>query len=313
MSAFERIWVIGAGAVGSVLAALLNRAGAPVTLVGGSVHWQAVRREGLLFEAGLPAGAVVHVATAAPAEVPALGGRDLVVLAGKLTRLAETAAWLRERLAPAAGLLALQNGLGIAEIVGRALGRPADRPAERALVYYGAHVPTPGRVRYFPGRVLLGAGPGAAALAGWLEGQMTVEVGGDVRQAEWEKLALNCLANPLAALLRVHNARLRDPALDPLKEGILAEVRAVMAAEGLALALTVPAFNAYMAGPTGSNTPSMAMDVRRGEPTEIEWINGAVVRLGRERGVPTPVNAALVTLVGFLVPRAPLADVGSAP
>jgi 2-dehydropantoate 2-reductase len=55
-----------------------------------------------------------------------------------------------------------------------------------------------------------------------------------------------------------------------------------------------------MQGPTGGNTPSMAIDLERGDRTEIEWINGAVVQLGRQRGIPTPVNASIVSMVGYL-------------
>ncbi len=305
MSQFDRIWVVGAGAIGSVLAALLERGGrAAVTLVGASPHWRAVRRSGLVLEGGLagersgepPVPETVALTTATLEEVPALDARDLVILAGKLPRLAATAARLRGRVGEGTGLLAVQNGLGVTDLVQGALGRAP----ERALVLFGAHLTAPGRVRHFPGRILLGDGPAARALADLLAGGLAVEAAADYRAAEWSKLALNCLANPLAALLGVPNARLAEPALDPLKESILAEVRLVAEAEGVRIDLDVPAFNRYMSGPTGGNTPSMAVDVRRGEPTEIAWINGAVVRLGRERGIPTPVNATLVALVEAL-------------
>jgi len=68
--------------------------------------------------------------------------------------------------------------------------------------------------------------------------------------------------------------------------------------------LTVADFNGYISGPTGENIPSMAIDVRRGEPTEIEHLNGAIVRLGRAHGIATPVNATLVRLIEALGPSA---------
>jgi len=305
----ERIWVVGAGAIGSVLAALLTRAsarrgdprgaGAPpprIILVGESAHWAAVRKTGLVFECGLPAGTRVRLETATPESIPDLTDTDLVLLAGKLTRLAETLHRLSTRLAPPARLLAVQNGLGIDALVERALGRTP----ERGLVYFGAHVAAPGRVRYFPGRMRLRSGPAAAALARLLESELPGEVAADFRTAEWEKLAVNCIANPLAAILGVRNAVLGDASLNGLKEALLAEVRAVARAEGIELSVTVDDFNAYITGPTGGNTPSMAVDLARGEPTEIEFINGAVVSLGRRQAIAVPVNAGIADLVRFL-------------
>ncbi|MBM3317463.1 MAG: ketopantoate reductase family protein [Candidatus Eisenbacteria bacterium] len=298
-------WVIGAGAVGSTLAAMLE-GGAPghVTLVGGSAHWRAVRERGLVVEtgdAGAGGSSPVSLQTASPAEVPRLGSDDLALLTGKLTRLEETALWLRERLGPSAGAVALQNGLRVDERVGERLGRSIDR----GLVYFGARVPEPGRLLYYPGRLRLRDAPATRILAERLgrEGP-ECELLADLRAAEWEKLSINCLANPLAALLGGCNADLADPGLDRLKAPLLAEVRAVAAAEGVELEMTPGDFNRYIGGATGGNIPSMAVDIARGEPTEIEYLNGEIVRLGRERGIPTPVNATVADLVRALERRA---------
>ena len=317
MDEIERIWIVGAGAVGSVLAALLTRAparrergGRPdVILVGSSVHWHAVRESGLVFESGLPAGTVVAPAVAALDAVPALGERDLLLATGKLTRLEETLRLLRERIAPRTRILALQNGLGIDALVLRALGRIP----ERGLVYFGAHLPAPGRVRYFPGRIRLRDGPAARFLIEVLAGELPCETAPDFPAAEWAKLAVNCLANPLAAILRVRNAELGDARLHGIKEALLAEVRAVARAEHVPLALTAADFDAYITGATGGNTPSMAIDLQRGEPTEIDFINGAVVALAQRHALSAPVNTAIADLVRFLGPRGPGARTGAPP
>ena len=328
MTAWDRIWVVGAGAVGSVLAAQLSRAGGPrALLVGRSAHWKAVCAGGLTFENGLQtaengrqaatlggetgavvagaamtipdAATTVRVETAAPETLPILAERDLVLLACKLTQLTEIAGWLRDRLGAGTALLAVQNGLGVDDLVSSALGRPP----ERGLIYFGAHVTVPGRVRYFPGRVSFRSGPAAEVLARLLEGRIACDFAADFRAAEWAKLAVNCLANPLAGILRVPNAGLADAALNPLKEALLAEVRAVAAAEGVKLETTAADFNAYITGPTGGNVPSLAIDLARGRETEIAHLNGAVVRLGMRHGIATPVNAAIVTMIQFLSMR----------
>jgi 2-dehydropantoate 2-reductase len=298
----RRVWVIGAGAVGSVLAAFLHRSGrAAVILVGRSAHWEAVRAHGLLIETGLPEPIRLTVPTAAPDALPPLSGQDLVLLTGKLTRMEEVAAYLRARLGAETTVVALQNGLHVAAWIGDLM----QHAIGRGLVYFGAHVPAPGRVRYYPGKVRVGSSPATRALMELLmESGIPCEQVEAFDRAEWEKLAINCVANPLAALLRVTNAKIGDPALDAVKAAILHEVRAVAAAEQAHCDLTVAAFNHYITGPTGGNTPSMAVDVARGEPTEIEHLNGAIVRLGCVRGVATPVNEALVTLITFLTQRA---------
>ncbi|MFH1143357.1 MAG: ketopantoate reductase family protein [Candidatus Eisenbacteria bacterium] len=310
MSEITRVWIVGGGAVGSVLAALLTRAvagrgpadgrWAAVTLIGTREHWRAVREDGLAFDSGLPPGTRVPLATADPEAAPIFGREDLVVLAGKLPQLAEAAGWLRGRLRAEAHLLSLQNGLGIDERVTALLGHAT----ERGLVYFGAHVPAPGRVRYFPGRIRFRAGPAAARLSELLGDEVACEIAPDFRAAEWEKLAVNCLANPLAAILGTRNDALGDARLDPVKEAILAEVRAAAQSEGVRLTLTVAHFNAYITGATGGNIPSLAIDLARGRTTEIDFLNGAVVRIGRERGLAVGVNASISAMIEFLTRRA---------
>jgi 2-dehydropantoate 2-reductase len=292
----RRVWVLGAGAVGSAVAGLLRLGGrAEPRLVGASPHWRRVRREGLWLER--PDREPELVALAAPSweELPALGGEELALLAGKAVDLPAVARRLAGRLNGAGGVIALQNGLGVREEAARLLGRPV----EGGLAFFGARSATPGRVSYYgPGRLVLSPAPACQALAAVLEGpELECRVAEDYRAAQWTKLATNCLANPLAGILNRPNRELRGPELDRAKQILLDEVKAVARAEGVKVELTVEQFNRRL---KGDNVPSLRTDLDRGRPTEIEFLNGAVARLARRHGVPAPANELLCSLVRFL-------------
>lgn len=295
MNASRQVWIIGAGAVGSVIAALMKQAGhVSAILVGQSPHWDAVRAQGLQFEMTGAEPCRLDITTASLTDLEGLGPQDLVLLTEKLPQLlTRTAPLLGDRIPTTTDIVALQNGFGITEIIQGALGRPIDR----GLILFGARSCARGHVHYYPGRIRLPPTKGAQAIHDALVGApIQCEFADDFRAAEWAKLAVNCLANALAGLIGVTNARIGAADLDPAKEAILAEVIAVGRAAGTDLDMTVADFNRYIGGATGDNIPSLHTDLQRGLPTEIDYINGAVVRLGREYGIPTPVNA-LVTCV----------------
>ena len=291
----DRIFIVGAGAVGSALAGLLRGAGMErVVLVGRSVHWRTVRDKGLIFSTVGGEEATLSLETATPEEMPQTGPGDLVLLTGKLPDLAAVAAWLGPKAGPATPIVALQNGLEIQELASQVFGRPL----ERGLCFFGANSPEPGKVVYNRGMIRLKSSPVTLALAGLLEkADIKPIVIEDFREVEWFKLAINCVANPLAGILGANNESIRRPVLDPAKAAILEEVVRVARAAGVELEIDVDFYNEKI---KGGNTPSLRADLVRSRPTEIDYINGAVVKKGRELGVPTPVNALLVGLVKHL-------------
>ena len=296
MKQIKRVWVVGAGAVGSALAALLYKGQkAEAFLVGASPHWEQVRAKGLRFEAVGQPEEVLPLATRAWDELPALGEEDLVLLAGKATDLPVVAQKLSPKLGPEATVVALQNGLGMRDLVGRLLGRPA----EAGVVYFGARSAEAGRSTYFNvGRLELSSPEIAATLAELFpyEYLRCWEVA-DYRKSEWGKLAINCLANPLAGLLQANNNGLISPVLDPAKQLLLDEVKAVARAEGVEVELTVEAFNKAL---RGDNIPSMRTDIDRGRASEIDFINGAIVELAAKHGLAAPANQLVTSLIKYL-------------
>ena len=295
MAQYRRCWIMGAGAIGSVIAGVLHRAArVEVHLVGGSVHAEKVRAAGLVMDTGEKRPVHVPVDTLPLRELPTLGSRDLVVLTCKVSALARICAVLGERCVPDTGIIALQNGMGPERIITGHLGRPIDR----GLAFFGANSPEPGEVKYFPGTIRLRPSPVTEAFCALLDGSpIACELAGDFTRTAWLKLAINCVANPLAGILRASNLQLTDPLLDPAKEALLQEVRAAARAEGVTLTVTASHMNRYL---SHDNTPSLRTDLLRGLATEIDVINGAVVDVGARHGIPTPVNSLVVSLVHYL-------------
>ena len=291
----KRCWVIGAGVMGSSLAAVLHGQGGTETrLVGRSPNLIAIRENGLSLQIREEETRLVRLAADLPEEVPALGENDLVVLAGKATGLENTAQWLAPKLSAGTPVVALQNGMGIAEMLLNLLGCRV----ERGFFQMGATSLGPGKVRMFPRLVVMQDLPACRALASLLKGSVIAcELASDYRKRAWFKLAVNCVANPLAGILDCGNDKLMQDNLNDVKQAILDEVLTVARAEGVELEFSAKDWNEYV---LPGNIPSLRVDLKRGLATEIDTLNGAVVKFGQKHGLDTPVNKVLVGMVHFL-------------
>jgi 2-dehydropantoate 2-reductase len=131
---------------------------------------------------------------------------------------------------------------------------------------------------------------------------LPAELSDDLDALVWGKLVVNAGINALTALLRVPNGALAaNMPARALMASAIAEAAAVAQARGTALPYADPlAHTLAVAHATGANHSSMLQDVLRGSPTEIDAINGAVVREGLRLGVPTPVNSFLTDLMRAL-------------
>ena len=227
----------------------------------------------------------------------AAGVRSALVLV-KAWQTRRAAAQLETILAPNGLALTLQNGLGNREILASRLG---PRRVAAGVTTLGASLLGPGRVR------LAGEGPVTLephANLGMIEhilrrAGFNVEVAADLQALQWGKLVINAAINPLTAVLGVKNGELVARAEARELLGTLArEAAAVAAAQGIELPYGDPVSAAeHVALRTAQNTSSMLQDIRRGAPTEVDQISGAVVRLGSQVGVPTPFNRVLWLLV----------------
>jgi 2-dehydropantoate 2-reductase len=229
------------------------------------------------------------------ADCPGVEKTLVLVKSWQTARVAEQ---LRGCLTETGIALTLQNGLGNWETLAASLG--ADRVA-LGVTTAGASLLAPGYIRAAGnGSIRLGIHPRLEPLADCLSASgFMLDIVPDPEALVWGKLVVNTAINPLTALLRVPNGELlMRPAARQLMADAAREAAAVASARGIQLSYADPVAQVEeVARQTATNLSSMLQDVLRGAPTEIEAITGAVVRLGEQAGVPTPVNAVLHRLV----------------
>lgn len=297
-----KISIIGSGAMGSLFGGLLSRAGHDVVLYDVfKEHVEAIRRDGLVIEqAG--SSEVITVRPSATTDPADTRGSDVMIVFVKSTAT-EAAA---RQFAPLAGretvALTLQNGLGNEAILRKHFG--VERTAA-GVTSQGATFLGPGRIRH------AGRGPTHMAMASGSHRRLVAfatalaqagfetHVESDVAGLVWSKLVINVGINALTALVGRPNGRLLDlEETRSLMADLVAEAVAVAKARGIALTYADPLATVYeVAKKTGANRSSMLQDFDRGRESEIDVMNGAIVREAAELGIPVPVNAAVARLV----------------
>jgi 2-dehydropantoate 2-reductase len=305
---WPQVAVVGAGAVGCYYGGMLARAGCPVTLIGRPAHVEAIERDGLLLDT---LSFKEHVKLRASTGIDAARGAQLVLFCVKSTDTGATAQQLAPMLAPDAIVLSMQNGVDNLE----RLRVHIEGPAFAAVVYVAAAMAGAGHVRHTGrGDLVIGAIERDAAarnaalpllqqVSGWFErAAVGCPVSDNVEGELWAKLLINCAYNAISALGR---ARYRRIGAHPLALGVMKDAVAEVIAVARAAGVTLPegdlveaavAISRSLAGATSST----AQDIARGKRTEIDYLNGYVVRRGDELGVPVPVNRTLHALVKLL-------------
>jgi 2-dehydropantoate 2-reductase len=297
-----KIAIIGSGAMGSLFGGRLSLAGQDVVLYDVyREHVQAVSSAGLAIE-DAATGEVTVARPRASAEPASVAGADVMIIFVKSTSTEAAAA----QFAPLAGretiVLTLQNGLGNEEIIRRHFG--PDRTAA-GVTSQGATFLGPGRIRHAgrgPTHIGMGKGKGdrlaglcAALTAAGFETRIEEDVAGLV----WSKLIINVGINALTAILGVSNGKLLDSdEIKAVMADLVAEAAAVARARGITLTYADPLAVVFdVARRTGANRSSMLQDFDRGRATEIDVMNGAIVREASGLGIPVPVNETVTRLV----------------
>ena len=293
-----RVTVMGSGGTGGYFGGLLARAGEEVTFVARGAHLAAIRARGLTVRSRLVGDFTVPArATDDPTEA---GAADLVLFCVKSYDTESAAERLRPAVGPDTVILPVQNGIDGAERIGRVVGR---QHVIGGLAGVSSVVEAPGIIEHRAGPDVIQLGeldgpPSARAqrIADTLRrAGVKAQVRPDMRVALWEKFVLICGLSGLTALTRLPlGSVLACPETRALFQQAMEETEAVGRAEGVA----VPEGQArkmmqFFAGSDPAIRGSLHYDLAAGRRLEIETLNGTVVRLGRERGVPTPANFAV--------------------
>ncbi|MBX5465879.1 MAG: 2-dehydropantoate 2-reductase [Firmicutes bacterium] len=293
--------VLGAGAIGGLYAAHLGHVATVWAVDPWAAHVAAINAGGLKLEGR---GATTVTEVRAVTEAAALRGMsvDLVVVAVKSTDTRAAVGALAPELAGRPVWLSVQNGLGNEEVIAEIAGGPV----LQGMTMNAATVLAPGRIRHeVAGPTWFGPHTGVGVdEVQWVAellraGGMEPRLEADPRGAIWTKLLFNVGLNAVTALTRLPSARLVE--IEEMRELIAGVIREGMAvAERLGIRLEEDPVE-LATRPRRSGGPahfaSMAQDIFRGRPTEIDALNGAIVRLAEAHGLSAPLNRAITALI----------------
>ena len=297
-----QVAVMGAGAVGCYFGGMLARAGHEVTLVARPQHVEAIRRDGLRMQTTTFDEQVRLDATA-----DASGARDadLVLFCVKSADTEEAGRQLAPFLRPDTLVLCLQNGVDNAERLRRVL---PGRDVAAAVVYVATEMAGPGHVKH-NGRgelVIEPAGASERMAQALRDAGVPTEISDNVRGALWLKLILNCAYNAVSAIAQLPYGRtVQGAGVPEVMRDVVDECLAVARADGVQVPGDAHAVTRKLVESMPGQYSSTAQDLARGKPTEIDFLNGYVVRRGEALGIATPANRVLWALVKLLEAKKP--------
>jgi 2-dehydropantoate 2-reductase len=284
--------IMGSGGVGAYVGARLLAAGERVSFIARGAHLHALQHGGLHIEAPLhPTHLPVVRATDDPASV---GPVDLVVFAVKLWDSDAAARAMLPMVGPHTRVLTLQNGIDSIDMLARHVDR---RQLVAGVIYLSAVISRPGVITSPGGfhRVVLDRCAGDAAVAAFCAAveravALDVTASDSIANVVWEKFIALASLSGATALLRARMGEiLQHPETRALQLQLIEEAVAVGRAAGVPLrdGLAGEVMGKLAAMPP-SFRASMAEDLERGKPLELQWLSGRVHQLGQQLGVPTP-------------------------
>jgi 2-dehydropantoate 2-reductase len=295
--------ILGAGALGSAIGGVLTEAGHEVALITHNrAHVDAINQAGLVLQTnGADRTVRAHAATSAQGLPPV----DCVILLVKSAQTHEAMAASTSLLGPDTCVLSLQNGLGHEDVLAKLVG------LQRVLLgktYVGGQIIAPGHV--ICGHI------GKDTQIGELDGSVSARVqaiaqafnaaglvttvSDNIMGTVWDKLFINVATGAISGITRLAYGELYQmPQLQECGVAAVAEAMQVAKARGVRTSITDPlqAWRKAGAGLPAEFKPSILQTLERGVRSEVDFINGAVVKLGAQLGVPTPVNATLLACI----------------
>jgi 2-dehydropantoate 2-reductase len=291
-----RIAMMGSGGIGGYFGGRIAANGCDVTFIARGSHLAAIREHGLIIESRELGDTLVKPATATDNPADA-GVMDYVIVGVKLWDTAAAGRKIAPLLGPDTTVLSLQNGVEGDDILADIVGR--DRLIA-GVAFIASSITRPGVISHIGTmqRVVIGEpGGGVSRRVEKLQNAMasagiTAEATDNIQQIIWDKFVFLVGLSATTTLMRTPIGPIRS---DPDRRAMLLEIMRETAAVGRAKGLSLPEDLAeqrlaFADGIPAEMTSSMHHDLERGNRLELAWLSGWVVRVGKELGVPTPVN-----------------------
>lgn len=284
-----KIIVLGSGGIGSLVGGLLSKH-ADVVLVGKKEHIDEINKNGLEISGCLNE----NIKVKAIEEIESIDDNDIIVLSTKATNNKETLGKIKHLIRKNNTIVCLQNGLGNESEIRKIVYCKV----VRAIITAGTTFLEPGKVKCSNlGNIFLEESDISKEFVDLVDKTgIKAEVLADLKEKVWMKLIANCVMNTLSAVLRVKNGELaKHP---ELVKAIIHETVLVANKEGLNYDENETYKNVMkIINDSAENQSSMLQDMIKGRKTEIDYLNGAIVQLGKKYGIECPVNEGLVMII----------------
>ena len=292
-----KVGVMGAGAVGSYFGGMLARAGHAVTLIARPQHVEAIGRDGLRMDTKT---FDEHVRVTASSDPAALKGMQLVLFCVKSGDTESAGQQIKPYVGKETVVLCLQNGCDNDQRLRTVL---TDAEVAAAVVYVGTEMAGAGHVKHHGrGELVIDPVRNIPELARTLEAAgIPTQVSDNVRGQLWLKLILNCAYNAISAIARKpYGETVPSVGVKDVMRDVVDECLAVAKAEGVNVPGDVDAAVQRIVDTIPQQYSSTAQDIMRGKPTEIDYLNGHIVKRGKALGIKTPANQALWAMVKLI-------------
>ena len=301
----QKIYVLGAGAVGCYFGGMLARAHHDVTFIARPERATALNESGLQMDCK-----AFHetIAVKASSDLAILSDADLVLLSVKSLDTERTLAEIKSILPSKAVILSLQNGVANIDIATKIIVNPV----YAAVVYVAAGMIDQRTMKHHGrGELLIGdpsntvpqGDQGLLEICKLFEGaKVPCSIAPQIKRDMWLKFLVNCSFNAISGIGQIaYGEMVKSPGIVKLIEEITKEFLAIAELEDVNITMSEAlAANASIAGTMATQVSSTAQDLARGKMTEIDFLNGYIVELGKRHGITTPYNESVHALVKMM-------------
>ena len=300
----KRIAVLGAGAVGCFFGGMLARAGKEVLLIARDNHVQAIKKNGLLMEFQ---DSQEYVAIDASSHIKDIADADLILCCVKSPDTERVMREVKDLIKPDALILSLQNGVDNAERIAQVV----PNHAISAVVYVATGMGGDGHVKHFGrGELIIGQLGGHENISAELEeicglflsAQIPCKVSSNIQRELWLKFLVNCSYNGISAIGQItYGEMVQQESIRQLIKDLTDEFLLVADQEKIDISLAeAQMVNEQIAKTMSGQRSSTAQDLMRHKPTEIDYLNGLIVRKAKQHGLNVPNHQAIYALVKMI-------------